>query len=322
MNGPLALSYVLPLRSATARSDLAPYLRSIAEQVDDVVVVDGSPPDVFGQHAAAWGDAVRQVPVDPSRRTAMGKVGGVLTGIDVARHDKVVIADEDVRWEPVQLEEMDRLLDEAEVVRPQNWFDPLPWHARWDTGRILLGRALGGDWPGTLGVQRSLVQAVGGYDGDVLFENYELVRTVVAAGGRAHLALGLLVRREPSTTRQFLDQRVRHAYDEWARPWRLAVSMAVLPAALARPRRVVPAVVATSVAVAELGRRRANGTRVFPATSALWAPVWVAERAVTSWLAFGARLRGGVRYRDTRLRRAATPTGELRRRVRRPLATR
>ena len=43
----------------------------------------------------------------------------------------------------------------ADVVRPQNYFQPLPWHARWDTGRMLLNRVTGGDWPGTLGVRRS-----------------------------------------------------------------------------------------------------------------------------------------------------------------------
>jgi hypothetical protein len=41
--------------------------------------------------------------------------------------------------------------------------------------------------------------------------------------------------------------------------------------------------------------------------------VWLAERSVTVWMAIGARLRGGVRYRDARLRRAANPLRALRR---------
>jgi len=33
----------------------------------------------------------------------------------------------------------------ADLVGPQNFFDPLPWHARWDSARTLLNRASGGD---------------------------------------------------------------------------------------------------------------------------------------------------------------------------------
>ena len=54
---------------------------------------------------------------------------------------------------------------------------------------------------------------------------------------------------------------------------------------------------------------------MFGPTAAAWAPLWVAERAITSWLAVLSRIvRGGVRYRTTVLSKAATPTRELRRR--------
>lgn len=237
----------------------------------------------------------------------MGKVGGVLHGLELAANDKVVIADDDVHWTGPQLAAITRLLDDAEVVRPQNHFDPLPWHARWDTGRILVNRALGGDWPGTLGVRRDLVLAAGGYAGDVMFENLELVRTVRRAGGREHVALDLLVRRSPPPVRQFLSQRVRQAYDELARPLRLAAGLAIVPSWVHTGRSVRVALVAGVVVVAEIGRRRAGGRSVFRRTAALWAPLWLAERAVTSWLAVGSRLvLGGIPYRGTVLRRAAS----------------
>jgi hypothetical protein len=251
----------------------------------------------------------------------MGKVGGVMTGVALATHDHVLIADDDVVYTEAELERVDRLLDDHDVVRPQNWFDTLPWHARWDTGRILLNRMTGGDWPGTLGVRRSLLLAAGGYAGDVLFENLELVRTIEAAGGRSVVDLGLLVRRQAPPTPQFLDQRVRQAYDELARPWRLAMFLSIVPFVAVTGRRGAAGLAVATVAVAEAGRRRAGGRRVFPPTSALWAPVWLAERAVTSWLALGSRVtRGDVRYRDGILRRAATPKAELRRRVQAELA--
>ncbi|MGH1526586.1 hypothetical protein ACRAWC_22290 [Leifsonia sp. L25] len=65
-----------------------------------------------------------------------------------------------------------------------------------------------------------------------------------------------------------------------------------------------------------MGRRRAGGHRLFPATAPLWAPAWLAERSVCVWLAVVERMRGGVRYSDGRLLRAATPLRELRRRLR------
>lgn len=302
----LELSYVLPLRAETPRADLAPYLARLASLVD-VVVADGSPPPVVAAHRAAWPAGVRHVALPAERRTPMGKVGGVLVGLELARHDKVVIADDDVAWTCEQLGAMCHLLDRAEVVRPQNAFQPLPWHARWDTGRILLARATGGDWPGTLGVRRSVLLGAGGYAGDVMFENLELVRTVRRAGGRELVALDLIVRRSPPSERQFLGQRVRQAYDELARPLRLAAGLAILPLGIAAGARVRLGMVVGAIALAEVGRRRAGGRRAFPATSALWAPLWVAERAVTSWLALGSRVvLGGIPYRGAVLARAAT----------------
>src|SRR5690606_10928551 len=83
-----------------------------------------------------------------------------------------------------------------------------------------------------------------------------------------------------------------------------------------RPRSLL-AVAACGIAAAEMGRRKEMGRTVFPPTSALWAPAWLAERAVTSWIALGTRLfLGGVRYRSGRLKYAATPRHLLDRNVR------
>jgi len=312
------LTYVLPLKSATAQSagDLTPYLHWLAERAE-VIVVDGSAPSVFAEHARAWGDVVRHVAPAPDLATPMGKVGGVLTGVRYASHERLIIADDDVRYDDVSLARVSAALATADVVRPQNYFTPLPWHARWDSGRMLLNRLYGGDWPGTLGVRRSILRATNGYDGRAMFENLELVRTVLAAGGREAVPLDVFVARRPSTTRHFFSQRVRQAYDELARPARLASQLAVLPlgaigaATIGWPAIAVAAGVV--IVAAEIGRRRAGATSVFPISAAFFAPAWVAERAVCSWLAVGSRLvLGGVPYRGTVLRHAATPMWELR----------
>jgi hypothetical protein len=63
----------------------------------------------------------------------------------------------------------------------------------------------------------------------------------------------------------------------------------------------------TACAIAEYGRRKHGGRTVFPATSALWAPAWLLERAVCVWLAVCCRILGGVRYTGELIPRAATP---------------
>ena len=312
------ISYILPLRSSTSQvaSDLTDYLRAIAAQAE-VIVVDGSAPEVFAAHALAWQSIVRHVAPDPALATPMGKVGGVLTGLRLASHERVIIADDDVRYDASTLRRVAAALEGADVVRPQNYFLPMPWHAAWDTGRALLNRTSGGDWPGTLAVRRSVLARTGGYDGRAMFENLELVRTVLAAGGRETVLLDAYVARRPSTVRHFWSQRVRQAYDELARPKRLALQLAVLPMTVAVAMTAgwlgVAAEAMLVAGIAEVGRRRAGGARIFPVRASLLAPVWLAERALCSWLAIGARLfLGGVPYRGTVLRHAATPMRVLR----------
>ena len=314
-------SYVLPIRCGDGEhhhADLVAYLGTIANTGAEVLVVDNSPEAAFAEHAAAFARFARHLA--PAVRTTNGKVGNVLTGVDAATNERVVIADDDVRYDAAQLSKVVARLDVGDVVIPANVFVPMPWHARWDTGRTLLNRSFWFDFPGTLAVRRSALAAAGGYDGDVLFENLELLRTVEAFGGRLVRAPDVIVDRRPPTMATFLGQRVRQAYDDLAQPAKLATMLAIAPLAFGAVRtrrwRALAAGAAATVALAEIGRRRDGGTERFPATAALWAPAWVAERAVCVWIAIGRRaLLGGVRYRGTRLRRAATPMRELRRRA-------
>jgi hypothetical protein len=121
-----------------------------------------------------------------------------------------------------------------------------------------------------------------------------------------------MVIRRPPTTRRFLEQRVRQAYDSTAQPARLAAELAVAPLIWAVGRHLglhgLAAVSAGVIMLAERGRRRHGGSRIYGSSAALWAPCWVVERAVCSWLAQAARLLGGgVGYAGGRLDTAATP---------------
>jgi len=318
---PLDLTYLVPLRWADGeqRRDLATYLAEIAPLCAEVIVVDGSPPPVFAANREAWGGCVTHLPPAEDERCLMGKVAGVRTGVRIASREHLVIADDDVHWDLEGLRRAAQLLERHDLVRPQNYFSSLPWHARWDTARTLLNRGLGRDYPGTLAARRSRLLAMGLYDGDVLFENLELIRTVRADGGSVVSPLDLYVARVPPSASHFWGQRTRQAYDDFALPIRMALWLAILPLlALAAARRrpslaLAPAVLATLAA--ERGRRRAGGAAVFPASSSLLAPVWVLERGICAWLAVLQRLRfGGVRYGDSVIPVAAHSERELRRR--------
>jgi Glycosyl transferase family 2 len=319
----MELSYVVPVRwrEGSGREDLAAYLRELVPRCAEIIVVDGSPPEIFAANAAAFGEATRHVPPDARESWLMGKVSGVRTGLRLARCERVVIADDDVRYEPEALRRAAELLSEHDLVRPQNYFAQLPWHARWDTARTLLNRSFGRDFPGTLAAQRSRLLEIGLYDGDVLFENLELIRTVRAHGGSVASPLDLYVARVPPSAAHFWGQRTRQAYDDFAIPARMATWLAVVPllVMVTARRALAPVLTATAATcgLAELGRRRAGGAAYFPASSALLAPVWVLERGVSAWLAVLQRLRfGGVRYGDSVIPLAAHSEAELRRRAR------
>ncbi|NED96549.1 glycosyltransferase family 2 protein [Phytoactinopolyspora alkaliphila] len=317
-------TYVLPLRwtgDDGRGAELTAYLAWLAARCD-VVVVDGSPADLYERHHRDWSPHALVCRPDADLRCLNGKVHGVMTGVRRAHGEYVVIADDDVRYDEASWNAVITALGHADLVIPQNYFDPLPWHARWDTARSLINRAFGTDYPGTLALRRSAFTRAGGYDGDVLFENLELIRTLEVTGAVVRPELSIFVARRPPASRGFWSQRVRQAYDSLAQPGRLAAELALVPvmaAATSRGARPLLTTVAAgalaAVTAAEIGRRRAGGTSVYPRSSPLWAPAWVCERALCSWAALGLRLlRGGVPYAGTRLRVAAHSTAGLTRR--------
>lgn len=324
----MKLSYVLPiLRRAgdDGLEELTAYLRWLSQRAE-VIVADGSDPDVRKQNGMAWANYVTHIPVT-NRPHRYGKVTGVHVGVQAATHEMVIVADDDVRYSERSLREVHRALEWVDLVRPQNYFAPLPWHAAWDTARILVNRAFAGDSPGTLALRRSFFIRMGGYSEEAMYDNLELIRTVTAHGGRVADRPDIYVRRRPSTARRFWEQRPRQAYDDFAQPMKLAGFLGMLPLAgwaLSRSRlsaRRLGAMAALPVALAELGRRRHGGVRFFPARSSWLAPLWVIERGLCVWLALFYRLTGGVPYAGTRFRVAAHSVRLLRRRATKPMTS-
>lgn len=309
-------TYLLPIKSDVLENtnELTAYLRFLSSVVD-IVIVDGSEGPVFASHASEWSGLALHIAPDPSIPGLNGKARGVLSGLRRIVSEKIIIADDDVRYDERSIWLVLEALSSYDVVRPQNYFAPRTWHTLLDSGRTLLNRISGGDWPGTLGVRRDAI--IDGYNAHVLFENFELVEAVKARGGREHVAYDIFVPRLPPTTEHFLSQRVRQAYDEFARPLRLGAALSVLPLLLTalaarRPHLIIAGVLA-AITCAEAGRRRARAMRHFPFVASVAAPVWVLERGVCVWIALCMRVRyGGIPYAGSVIRDAATPSRKRR----------
>jgi hypothetical protein len=310
---PNDMSYVVPIRcdaDCGGHRGLSESLEDLHRSGIEVVVVDGSSGPAALTHQEVF-RGVRRLMIE-NGPGLNGKVSAVCAGVPAAKHELVVIADDDVRFDRPLLDQLAERLREADLVVPQNYFvGPRRWHTDWDTARTLLNRAIGHDYPGTLALRRSMFLTMGGYDETALFENLELIRTVRAAGGRVLWAPDIFVPRVRPATSAFLRQRVRQAYDDLGQPLRLVLELSLLPSfawAVSRRRpRVLGIVGLGAIALAELGRWRDGGRAVFPWRASLAAPLWVAERACCVWVAVWLRVaKGGVLYRGSRLRKAAS----------------
>ena len=317
------LDYVLPLRWTDdgGLMELTSYLRELSLFVRRVVIVDSSPANLRAAHRAAWSGLVDHVEFT-HEGASNGKVEAVHRGLARASGAFVVVADDDVRWSFENLLSAVARLHDADLVSPQNYFEPAPWHAQWDTGRTLFNRSVGHDYPGTFVLRRSAFEGTRGYDANVLFENLELLRTFQATGMRALPAPDLMVLRLPPSVSKFRAQRVRQAYDDFAQPARAGGFLAIVPCflALAIVQPMAAALMAilsalSLLGLAERGRRLTGGDRFWPWWYTLWTPIWTVERAVCIWIAAAWWLSGGVPYAGTRFKVAANSRRTLERRL-------
>ncbi|HEX8560790.1 MAG TPA: glycosyltransferase family 2 protein [Pyrinomonadaceae bacterium] len=305
-------TYLLTIRrvrfDAREAEGFARYFRLLAESGCEVLVVDGSPREVFAAHAGAWRGACRHAPVDPQYKYLNGKVNGVHTGMALAAHERVILADDDIRYTPADVRRMSRLLGEYEMVRPQNYLSPLPPWARTEAARMLINRAWlrEGDYPGTLGVRRDAMARVGHYDGDVLFDNEEIVRHFRARGARIAYARDFFLLKRPPSFRKWVEQRPRQAYEDFVMRAK-TFFFAALPFALAgawlasgwRGALASAACVAAGSALLAARGLGDGARRFFPAWVCAYAPLWVAERTLSTYWAFYWRVaRGGYPFGD------------------------
>jgi hypothetical protein len=292
-------TYLLPIRrtafSATEAQEFAQYFRSLNAAGCDVLVVDGSPVEVFEQHDEMWRSFSRHEPVDRSFGYLNDKVNGIHTGVRLATTGKIVLADDDIRYRPDEIDRVCELLESFEVVRPQNFLSPLPWWARMESARMLINRASlrTADYPGTCAFRRATMRRVGPYDGDVLFDNEEIIRHFARAGATIHYATNLFIRKRPPSFGKWIEQRPRQAYEDFGLRAKTALFLSLpifalwIAASFGGMALLVylTFVSLAAIGVAAIGLSRGSASDYFPWSVCLAAPLWILERSISTWWA-------------------------------------
>ena len=292
-------SFILPIRRTKVDphevKTLADYFKLLRLAGCEVLIVDGSPKQIFEEHSKSWQGFSRHIAPDPKYTYLNGKVNGVHTGVDLASCERIILADDDIRYSAADVKRMCELLDTFEMVRPQNFITPLPWWARLETARILINRGVlrAGDYPGTCGFRRSTMHRVGPYDGDVLFDNEEIVRHFAVNGADVKYALDFFILKLPPTFTKWLEQRPRQAYEDFVMRAKTAAFLCILPVSLGlgflvnvRAAILLLAVLSLfSVLIGSRGMLRNAAYQFFPVSSPLFAPLWIYERSLSVYWA-------------------------------------
>ena len=306
-------TYLLPIRkrsfSENEANDFAQYFIGLQSVGCEILVIDGSPPEVFGRHHQVWSNLARHEKVDRRFGYLNDKVNGIHTGIELASNEKIILADDDIRYAAADVTRLSALLDECEVVRPQNYLSPLPWWARMESARMLINRATlrAADYPGTCAFRRETMRRVGHYDGDVLFDNEEIIRHFARHGAQICYANDFFVEKRAPRLGKWFEQRARQAYEDFGLRTKTAFFFSLPPLALVagavfRSKGVVwfAAIVSfVAMSAASAGRLRGEAKKYFPLASIFFAPLWISERALSTYWAFFCYLRhGGYPFGD------------------------
>ena len=305
-------TYLLTIRraafDAAEADDFKTYFDALTDAGAEVLVIDGSPPEVFARNADAWRDLCRHESVDSQHKYSNGKVNGIHTGVALAEHNRIILADDDIRYTAENVRRMADLLGEFDMVRPQNYFRPTPFWARMESARMLINRAFigEGDYSGTLGVTREAMNRVGHYDGDVLFDNEEIVRHFRFKGAKINYARDFFIQKLPATFEKWIEQRPRQAYEDFVMHAKTVFFLA-LPldfiltwfiAGGAWALAYVLLIVFGSIFTAARGLSD-GALRYYSPLTIFYAPLWIVERSFsTYWAFYWYFTRGGYPFGD------------------------
>jgi hypothetical protein len=147
--------------------------------------------------------------------------------------------------------------------------------------------------------------AAGRYDGDVLFDNEEIIRHLAQDGCTFAYANDLFVRKYPPSFRKWTEQRPRQAYEDFGMHLKTTLFFALLPLSfligcrfgIAGLTVFFPTLSLLATLIAARGRARGKARRFFPAHCCFFAGLWVFERMLsTYWALYWYLTRGGYPF--------------------------
>ena len=271
---------------------LARYLSTLSGAQCEVIVVDGSPCELFDEHHRILRWVSSHQAVLPHCRVIDGRVDLVQAVTELATTEQVIIAANDSRYTVEEVRAVCELLNFHDVVEPEEYFEPLPWWGGMDAGRILLHRGVERTARGrttfafrraAFSSRREVPDRSGRND----------TRRLALQGAEVHEARGVFVRREPGRFRTWLRSRPREASADLV--FLALVPMLVLLAVLGGFRVAGGcAVMAGACSIALALRGRMGAGKFFPVRACLFAPLSIVERAVSVYWALFDRVRGAT----------------------------
>jgi hypothetical protein len=293
--------------------DLAEYFHMLNAAGCEVIVVDASSPDVFALHDERWSALCRHVPLDPRYCHPDDTVNGVLTGIDLAAGELIIVGEEDIRYTWNDIDRMGLLLERHEMAVPQNYLSSLPWWACIEAAGMLINRGMlaAGDFSGTFAFRRSMLAEMGHYDAATFADTEEILHHFVRNGAKVGYARSFFIEKEPPAIRTWLEGRPRQGMRAFGAVWMWGVLLGLPPAGilLGLIGGWIPlllygvAIAAVSILMASRGRRE-GAQRFFPESILWWGPVWALERSISAYLVLYRHLAdngfGGVGSRKGR----------------------
>jgi len=278
--------------------NLAAYLSTVSVAGCEIVIIDDTERFERNRRVLRW--VGRHLAALPRHRSITGSVDAVRAACDLAACEKVIVASPRARYTAAQLDEICSLLEEHEVVEPQDYCDPLPWWGGIDAGRVLVHRGIEPlpDHGATFGFRRSVVRGLRSLDSLELAGD-DAVRRLQSVGAEIRSPDDLFVRCEPPSIGSWLRDRARQAGDDFSMPVKTAFFFAMIPlitllASFGGARLAgsyAGAVAGVSLLLAVRGRSGASG--VFPLRACLFAPLWILERSVSVYWALLRKMSGG-----------------------------
>ncbi|MEA2164930.1 MAG: hypothetical protein QOK37_3057 [Thermoanaerobaculia bacterium] len=278
--------------------ELTSYLSDIGVAGCDVVVVDGSPEETFDENGKSLRWVGRHVAARPCHRSFSGAIDPIRAAIDFSNCDKVIVADQNVRYDDQAIGQICALLDHHEVVEPQDYFAPLPWWSGIEAGRMLVHRGVDPlpDHGVTFGMRKWSVRGLRTIDA-ACTNGDDPVRRLASQGADVFSACDVFVRRLPPILGEWFRDRPRQADDDFALPVKSAFFFALLPTMAllsilggARLAGGYAGAVACAAMVLAI-RGRMGASPFFPLRACLSAPLWIVERSVSVYWALFRKLR-------------------------------